>query len=97
MLPKLLTEVLCSLVSKVDRLAFSVFWEFTPNGEIVNTFFKKTIIHSKASLHYQQAYELINDANDKSSLTQGIRRLNHLAKIFRKKRIENGALTLAST
>lgn len=30
MLPKLLTEVLCSLVSNVDRLAFSVFWEINP-------------------------------------------------------------------
>lgn len=28
MLPKLLTESLCSLVSDVERLAFSVVWEF---------------------------------------------------------------------
>jgi exosome complex exonuclease DIS3/RRP44 len=52
MLPKLLTEVLCSLVSKVDRLAFSIFWEFTPEGDLVKTYFSKSIIHSKASLHY---------------------------------------------
>jgi exosome complex exonuclease DIS3/RRP44 len=30
MVPKLLTENLCSLVSDVDRLAFSVIWEFDP-------------------------------------------------------------------
>jgi exosome complex exonuclease DIS3/RRP44 len=27
MLPGLLTETLCSLVSNVDRMAFSVIWE----------------------------------------------------------------------
>jgi len=30
MLPKLLTESLCSLVGGVERLAFSVVWEFDP-------------------------------------------------------------------
>lgn len=32
MLPKLLTENLCSLVSKVDRLAFSVIWILDENA-----------------------------------------------------------------
>ena len=32
MLPKLLTENLCSLKSKVDRLAFSVIWEITQDA-----------------------------------------------------------------
>jgi exosome complex exonuclease DIS3/RRP44 len=32
MLPKLLTENLCSLVSNVDHLAFSVIWEMDCNA-----------------------------------------------------------------
>lgn len=32
MLPKLLTENLCSLKDNVDRLTFSVLWEMTPDA-----------------------------------------------------------------
>ena len=34
MLPKLLTENLCSLKSNVDRLAFSVIWEMNEKAEV---------------------------------------------------------------
>lgn len=48
MLPKLLTESLCSLVSDVERLAFSVVWEFDGKTlEVVNKRFHKSIIKSK--------------------------------------------------
>lgn len=36
MLPKLLTETLCSLVSGVDKLAFSVIVEIDNNGNTLN-------------------------------------------------------------
>ena len=53
MLPKLLTESLCSLVSDVERLAFSVVWEFDKNTlEIVNKKFHKSIIKSKKAYTY---------------------------------------------
>lgn len=52
MLPKLLTETLCSLVSEVDRLAFSVICEVDKNANIVKTEFFKTVIRSKKSLTY---------------------------------------------
>ena len=38
MLPKLLTETLCSLKANVERLTFSVIWEMTPNAEVIFTF-----------------------------------------------------------
>lgn len=34
MLPKLLTENLCSLKNDVDRLTFSVLWEMTPDAQV---------------------------------------------------------------
>lgn len=34
MLPKPLTEDICSLRSGVDRLAFSVIWEVTPDAQV---------------------------------------------------------------
>jgi exosome complex exonuclease DIS3/RRP44 len=53
MLPKLLTENLCSLVSKVDRLAFSIIWIMDENAIIKDVKYGKSVIRSCASLHYQ--------------------------------------------
>lgn len=55
MLPKLLTEKLCSLVQHVERLVFSNVWELDANGNIISTTFGKGIIKSVNSMTYQQA------------------------------------------
>ncbi|KAM3146946.1 hypothetical protein pb186bvf_001100 [Paramecium bursaria] len=96
MLPKLLTENLCSLVSNVDRQAFSVIWKMDENANIIDVKFGKSIIRSCASLNYGQAQEMIDNQNDHTPLTQGIRFLNQLAKKLKQQRIDAGALTLAS-
>jgi len=44
MLPKPLTEDICSLRGGVDRLAFSVIWEMTPNIEPLDIKFTKSVI-----------------------------------------------------
>ena len=98
MLPALLTTDLCSLRANVDRYAFSVIWEVTPDAEIVNVDFKKTVIHSIAALTYQQAQSFIDQPDTHSDDPQvgAVKRLASLARKFRKKRIDAGALTLAS-
>ena len=98
MLPSLLTTDLCSLKGNVDRYAFSVLWEVTPDAEIVDVDFKKTIIHSIAALTYQQAQALIDQLDHDGSDIQAdaVKRLASLARKLRAKRIEAGALTLAS-
>ena len=80
----------------VRRFAFSVIWEMTPAGEIVDVDFCKSIIHSVAGLTYNQAQLMLDDPNIKDVKAESVRRLNELAKIFRKRRIDSGALTLAS-
>lgn len=37
------------------------------------------------------------DSNDQGTIAKSIRNLNRIAKLLKKKRIEDGALTLAST
>lgn len=98
MLPTLLTTDLCSLRANVDRYAFSVIWEVTPDADIVNVDFKKTIIHSIAALTYQQAQSFIDQPDNHNDDAQvgAVKRLASLARKFRKKRIDAGALTLAS-
>ena len=46
---------------------------------------------------YEEAQNKIDDDKDESSLTQGLRRLLKLSKIMKQKRIDAGALQLASS
>ncbi len=98
MLPKVLTENLCSLVGNKERFAFSVTWIIDKDSlEIKDVDYFKSIIKSKAALTYQQAMERINDQNDNSDLTISIRNLMKISKHLRQKRLDDGALILAST
>lgn len=97
MLPSLLTTELCSLRSSEEHLAFSVLWEMDNNANIIDVQFGKSVIDSKASLTYDQAQVIIDSPADHSNpLNVSIKNLNNLAKILKKRRLEAGALTLAS-
>ncbi|NWX39904.1 RRP44 exonuclease, partial [Steatornis caripensis] len=96
MVPELLSSNLCSLRSNVDRLAFSCIWEMNDKAEILKTRFTKSVINSKASLTYAEAQMRIDSATMNDDITISLRGLNKLAKILKKKRIDNGALTLSS-
>lgn len=155
MLPKLLTETLCSLRDDGPRFSFSVTWlsrpdpvaggladvsiEPQPAGQpgaaaaidsesnelpefsysVVRTCFHKSMVLSKKAMTYQQAYDrLIGErariAQDRvearrlaasnqppvrrrpDPLDQGVSWIADVARFLRRKRIEAGALTLAS-
>eukprot|EP00004_Rigifila_ramosa_P023073 TRINITY_DN6420_c0_g1_i10.p1 TRINITY_DN6420_c0_g1~~TRINITY_DN6420_c0_g1_i10.p1 ORF type:complete len:986 (+),score=289.67 TRINITY_DN6420_c0_g1_i10:225-2960(+) len=96
MLPPLLGTNLCSLMSNVDRYAFSVIWQFNRKGEIQSTWFGKTLIRSRASFAYDQAQQRLENLSMTDDLSRDLRILDKFAKILRKKRMENGSLELAS-
>ncbi|XP_032409292.1 exosome complex exonuclease RRP44 [Xiphophorus hellerii] len=96
MVPEMLSSNLCSLRSNVERFAFSCIWELNHKAEILKTRFTKSVINSKASLTYAEAQMRIDDASKNDDITKSLRGLNKLAKILKRKRIENGALTLSS-
>lgn len=97
MLPKALTEDICSLRANVDRLAFSVIWTIDfDTADIVDTRFTKSVIHSKAALSYVEAQTRMDDSRVLDSVTRSLRNLNSIAKKLRRKRMEKGALVLAS-
>ena len=54
MLPKELC-LMCSLLPGDDKLAFSVFWEISPEAEIVSHYFTRSVICSCAQLAYEHA------------------------------------------
>lgn len=97
MLPSILTTQLCSLRSNEDHLSFSVVWEMDENANIYDVSFSKSVIRSVASLTYDAAQVMIDNNDPKSSpVDSSVIMLNKLAKILKKNRIEQGALTLAS-
>lgn len=99
MLPGLLTTQLCSLRSHEDHLAFTVLWEMDENANIVDVSFFKSVIHSVASLTYDQAQVMLDEPlpyADDDVVGNSVRSLNRLARILRQRRIDMGALTLAS-
>ena len=96
MLPMLLGTDLCSLKPYVERYAFSVIWEITKDAEIVASSFTKSVIRSREAFSYEQAQLRIDDKSQIDDLTQGMRTLLMLSKKLRQKRMDAGALNLAS-
>ncbi|EFC50676.1 exosome complex exonuclease RRP44 [Naegleria gruberi] len=96
MLPSLLTNNLCSLRQHVDRLAFSVIWKFSPEGDIKSVDYTKSLIRSRKSMTYEEAQKVIDDKERDDELATDLRLLMQISKILKKKRNEAGSLTLAS-
>ncbi|EPQ56056.1 RNB-domain-containing protein [Gloeophyllum trabeum ATCC 11539] len=96
MLPSLLGTNLCSLRPYVERLAFSVIWELTPDAEIVNVRFTKSVIASKAAFTYEEAQLRKDDPHMQDEITESLRLLNSLAIKLKAGRMAAGALNLAS-
>jgi exosome complex exonuclease DIS3/RRP44 len=96
MLPMLLGTDLCSLKPYVERYAFSVLWEITPDADIVASHFTKSVIRSREAFSYEQAQIRIDDATQQDDLTTGMRTLLMLSKKLKQKRYDAGALNLAS-
>lgn len=70
----------------------------TREAEIVGVDFKKSVIHSIAALTYQEAQTFIDQPESERGdpRADAVKGLASLARKFRKKRIDAGALTLAS-
>jgi len=96
MLPMLLGTDLCSLKPYVERYAFSVIWEVTKDADIVNVDFTKSVIRSREAFAYEQAQLRIDDQSQQDDLTRGMRMLMMLSKKLKQKRMDAGALNLAS-
>ncbi|EDO17852.1 hypothetical protein Kpol_1043p42 [Vanderwaltozyma polyspora DSM 70294] len=96
MLPMLLGTDLCSLKPYVDRFAFSVIWELDENADIVKVDFSKSVIRSREAFSYEQAQLRIDDKNQTDELTLGMRALLDLSIKLKQKRLDAGALNLAS-
>ncbi|KAJ2952091.1 hypothetical protein O0L34_g4361 [Tuta absoluta] len=96
MVPDLLSSNLCSLRGGEERLAFSCVWEIDENANVLTTKFHKSVIKSKAAMTYEEAQIAIDDSTRDDDVALSLRTLNKLAKKLKQKRLDNGALLLAS-
>lgn len=92
MLPEVLSNNLCSLVEKKDRLTFSAVFEVDKEGEVVNSWFGRTVIFSDKRFSYEEAQEILD--NGSGLHYEALNTLNVLAKKIQARRFENGALQL---
>ncbi|XP_013165048.1 PREDICTED: exosome complex exonuclease RRP44 [Papilio xuthus] len=96
MVPDLLSSNLCSLRGGEERLAFSCVWQIDENANVLSTNFHKSVIKSRSAMTYEEAQLIIDDVSREDEIAQSLRTLNILAKKMKQKRLDNGALLLAS-
>ena len=91
MLPEVLSNDVCSLRPNEEKYTFSAVFELNDKAEIQSQWFGRTIIYSDRKFAYEEAQERIE--TQEGDLVEEILTLDRLAKIMRKARIENGAIT----
>ncbi|XP_064071350.1 exosome complex exonuclease RRP44 [Vanessa tameamea] len=96
MVPELLSSNLCSLRGGEERLAFSCIWILDENAHVLSTKFHKSVIKSRAAMTYEEAQMAIDETSRNDEIATSLRLLNKLAKKLKQRRLDNGALLLAS-
>lgn len=97
MLPKVLSNGVCSLNPNEDKLTLSVFMEIDNNGKVINHEIKETIINSKARMTYTEVSDILEKDDDTlkkkySNLLEEFYNSQKLAKILMKRRHQRGAI-----
>src|SRR4029077_18045154 len=95
MLPEHISNVLCSLRPKEDKLTFSAIFQITPKAEVKQYWLGKTVIHSDHRFTYEDVQAIIESKD--GLYKDEILLLNDLAQRMRKKRFNKGAINFSST
>lgn len=90
MLPEILSNELCSLNPNVERLAFSAIFEVTPDAEVKDQWFGRSVIKSDKRFTYESAQEVL-DKKD-GEYYEELNILNTLAKKLTAKKLAHGAI-----
>ncbi len=108
MLPEVLSNGVCSLRPNEEKLTFSAVFEMNEKGHVLKEWFGRTITYSDKRFSYEEAQEIIETKENKVSadisisgesykvapeIVTAILKLDKLAKIMRKKRLQKGAIT----
>ena len=112
MLPEKLSNKICSLRPKEEKLTFSAVFTFNDKGKIIESWFGRTIIESDYRFSYQEAQEIIEKKSNKISkenslkskeytvdnnIVDAILALDRIAKQKRKERENKGSINFNKT
>lgn len=97
MLPKVLSNGMCSLNPNEDKLTLSVFMEIDKNGKVVKYDIKETIINSKARMTYTEVSDILEKGDEDlkkkyANILDDFYNAQDLAKILSKRRTQRGSI-----
>ena len=108
MLPEVLSNFACSLRPNEDKYTFSAIFEIDNKATVLNQWFGRTIINSDQRFTYEEAQVIIETKSNKipseisltgkdffasDQVTEATLKLDELAKILRRNRLNNGAIS----
>ncbi len=97
MLPRALSNGICSLNPQVDRLSFSVMMEIDSTGKVVDHEIFESVINTNERMTYTNVYKILVEKDKELSerydyLVDDFRTMEELAMILRNKRMQRGAI-----
>jgi len=95
MLPENLSNGLCSLRPKEEKLCFSAVFELDQEANIITEWFGKTVIYSDKRFAYEEVQDIL-DAKTGDFATE-LLKLNELAYFLRDRKFKHGAISFEST
>ncbi|MEO8534319.1 MAG: ribonuclease R [Flavobacterium sp.] len=108
MLPEVLSNFACSLRPNEEKYTFSAIFEVSENAQVINQWFGRTVIYSDQRFAYEEAQYIIETKDNTipvdisitgnsyvvgDEIVEATLKLDELAKILRKKRMANGAIS----
>ena len=108
MLPEVLSNFACSLRPHEEKYTFSAIFELNNKAEVVNQWFGRTVIYSDQRFAYEEAQHIIETKGNtipaeisltgeeytvSSPIQEATLKMDDLAKILRRKRMSNGAIS----
>lgn len=108
MLPEVLSNFACSLRPNEEKYTFSAVFEVSPTSQVINQWFGRTAIYSDQRFAYEEAQYIIETKDNtipvdisitgesyvvSDEIVEATLKLDELAKILRKKRMANGAIS----
>jgi ribonuclease R len=108
MLPEVLSNFACSLRPNEEKYTFSAVFEINEKAQVVNEWFGRTVIYSDQRFAYEEAQQIIETKENlipaavsitgeeyivKDEIVAATLKLDELAKILRRKRMAEGAIS----
>jgi len=108
MLPEVLSNFACSLRPNEEKYTFSAIFEVSETSQVINQWFGRTVIYSDQRFAYEEAQYIIETKDNtipvdisitgesyvvSDEIVEATLKLDELAKILRKKRMANGAIS----